>query len=52
VNVAVETAGDCLARAKVRFREMRESLRISRNAIDGMPEGPICSYKPIRSRPR
>jgi len=48
VNVAVETAGDCLARAKVRFREMRESLRISRNAIDGMPEGPICSYKPIR----
>jgi NADH-quinone oxidoreductase subunit D len=48
VNVAVETAGDCLARAKVRFREMHESLRISRNAIDGMPEGPICSYKPIR----
>jgi NADH-quinone oxidoreductase subunit D len=48
VNVAVETGGDCLARAKVRFREMHESLRIARNAIEGMPEGPICSFKPIR----
>ena len=48
VQVAVEQGGDCLARAKVRFREIRESLRLARVAIDGIPEGPICSFKPTR----
>ncbi|HEX7601139.1 MAG TPA: NADH-quinone oxidoreductase subunit D [Polyangiaceae bacterium] len=48
VNVVVEQGGDCLARAKARFREIRESIRLVRDAIDGVPEGPICSYKPIR----
>ena len=48
VNVAVGSGGDCLARAKVRFAEMRESLRLVRAALDGLPEGPICGYKPIR----
>ena len=48
VNVAVGHGGDCLARAQVRFAEMKDSIRLVRDAIDGVPEGPICSYKPIR----
>jgi NADH-quinone oxidoreductase subunit D len=48
VNVVVRGGGDCLARAEVRFAEMRESIRLVRAALDGMPEGPICGYKPIR----
>jgi NADH-quinone oxidoreductase subunit D len=48
LRVPVETAGDCLARAKVRFGEIAESLRVARDAIDGLPEGPICGYKPVR----
>ena len=48
VNVVVAQGGDCLARANVRFGEMKESIRLARAAIDGMPEGPFCSYKPIR----
>jgi NADH-quinone oxidoreductase subunit D len=48
VKVAVERDGDCLARAKVRFAEMRESIRIVRDAIDGVPEGPINGFKPVR----
>lgn len=48
VNVAVARGGDCLARAQVRFAEMKDSLRLVRDAIDGVPEGPICGYKPIR----
>jgi NADH-quinone oxidoreductase subunit D len=48
VNVPVEKDGDCLARAKVRFAEMRESIRIVRAMIDGVPEGPINGFKPVR----
>ncbi len=48
VNVAVETGGDCLSRARVRFAEMLDSIRLVREAIDGVPEGPINGYKPIR----
>jgi NADH-quinone oxidoreductase subunit D len=48
VRVAVEQGGDCFARSKVRFLELRESIRLARAALDGMPEGPICGFKPIR----
>lgn len=48
VDVPVEQGGDCLARARVRFAEMRESIRLVRAALDGLPEGPICGFKPIR----
>jgi NADH-quinone oxidoreductase subunit D len=47
-NVVVEKGGDCLARAKVRFGELKESIRLSRLALAGLPEGPICGYKPTR----
>lgn len=35
-----ETAGDCLARYVVRIREMRESVKIIRQAVKGLPGGP------------
>jgi NADH-quinone oxidoreductase subunit D len=40
-EVAVETAGDCYARYLVRVKEMRESVKILRQAVDRLPEGPI-----------
>jgi len=49
VNVHTESAGDCQARALVRIREMRESIRIVRELIDNVPEGPLCGAKPIKS---
>ena len=40
-EVQFETAGDCLARYFVRVREMRESVKIVRQALDGLPGGPF-----------
>jgi NADH-quinone oxidoreductase subunit D len=39
-QVPVGTAGDAYDRYSVRIREMRESVRIVEQALDGMPEGP------------
>ena len=38
-DVQYETAGDCLARYFVRIREMRESVKILRQAIAALPGG-------------
>jgi NADH-quinone oxidoreductase subunit D len=40
-EMAVEQAGDCYARYLVRIRELKESVKILRQALDGLPEGPI-----------
>ena len=48
VRVMVEQAGDCQARALVRVREMRESIRLVREALAGLPEGGINSGKIIK----
>jgi NADH dehydrogenase I D subunit len=40
-EAAVETAGDCYARYKVRIKELREANRILRQALDTLPDGPI-----------
>ena len=48
INVPIETAGDCEARTKVRMAEMRESIRIVRELVDNIPEGPLGSRKPIK----
>ena len=48
-RVPVETAGDCWARYRVRMVEFRESIRIVRLALDGLPEGPISSRPGVKS---
>ena len=48
-RVPVETAGDCFARYRVRMVEFRESIRIVRQALDGLPEGPISSRPGVKS---
>ena len=48
VKVFTEKAGDCQARTLIRVREIRESIRIVRALIDGVPEGPICGHRPIK----
>ena len=46
-NVPVRTEGDCYARYMCRVAEMRESLKIVRQAIDKIPaEGPIRADAP------
>ncbi|MGH7278221.1 MAG: NADH-quinone oxidoreductase subunit D, partial [Candidatus Rokuibacteriota bacterium] len=48
-KVPVETAGDCHARYRVRMVEFRESIKIVRQALDGLPEGPISSRPGVKS---
>ena len=45
-NVPVLTEGDCWARYECRMQEMRESVKIIQQAMDGMPEGPIKADAP------
>jgi NADH-quinone oxidoreductase subunit D len=40
-QIAVEQAGDCYARYLVRMREMKESVRILRQAVERLPAGPV-----------
>ncbi len=48
-DVPVETTGDCYARYRVRMREFRESIRIVRQVLDGLPAGPISSRPGVKS---
>ncbi len=48
-KVPVERAGDCYARYRVRMVEFRESIKIVRQALDGLPEGPISSRAGVKS---
>jgi len=48
-TVPVETAGDCFARYRVRMAEFRESIRIVRQALERLPEGPISSRPGLKS---
>src|SRR5712692_3816951 len=47
--IPVEKAGDCFARYRVRMVEFRESIKIVRQALDGLPEGPISSRPGVKS---
>jgi NADH-quinone oxidoreductase subunit D len=48
-KVPVETAGDCFARYRVRMIEFRQAIAIARQALDGLPEGPISSRPGLKS---
>jgi NADH-quinone oxidoreductase subunit D len=46
-NIQTQTAGDCYARYQVRVAEIRESIKIVRQAMDKVPaEGPIRTEAP------
>lgn len=45
-NVPTSTDCDCWARYEVRLIEMRESVKIIQQALDGMPEGPVKADAP------
>jgi NADH-quinone oxidoreductase subunit D len=47
--VPVEAGGDCFARYRVRMVEFRQSIRIIRQVLDGLPEGPISSRPGVKS---
>jgi NADH-quinone oxidoreductase subunit D/NADH-quinone oxidoreductase subunit C/D len=45
-SVPVGSVGDCWDRFWVRFEEMRQSLRMIEQLLEGIPEGPVMSVKP------
>ena len=45
-DVPTRPEGDVYARYRVRMAEMRESLKIVRQAMEGMPEGPVRANAP------
>jgi NADH-quinone oxidoreductase subunit D len=45
-NICVEQEGDCFARYKVHMNEIRESMKIIRQALDNMPDGPVTAKVP------
>ncbi len=42
-RIATEVAGDTWARVLVRITELMESIRLVREALSAIPEGPICT---------
>ncbi len=49
VNVKTNDGCDTYARYLVRMAELEESCRLVLDIIDGIPEGPICSLKPVKT---
>jgi NADH-quinone oxidoreductase subunit D len=50
-DVPVGTSGDTYDRYLVRLEEMRQSVRIIRQAIEGLPEGPVMGKVPRLIKP-
>ncbi|MCK5576764.1 MAG: NADH-quinone oxidoreductase subunit D [Dehalococcoidales bacterium] len=50
-DIPTRTAGDCYDRYRQRIEEMRQSLRIIRQAVEQLPQGKVNSQVPIRVRP-
>ncbi|HWU39649.1 MAG TPA: NADH-quinone oxidoreductase subunit C/D [Candidatus Acidoferrum sp.] len=51
-DVPTAVHGDCYDRAVVRVEEMRQSLRIIRQCLEGMPAGPYKADHPLTTPPR
>ena len=45
-EIPMRKDGDVYARYQVRVAEMRQSVRIAQQALDGMPEGPVVANEP------
>ena len=50
-EVPIAANGDCYDRCAVRVEEIRQSLRIIRQCVDNMPEGPYKSSHPSTTPP-
>jgi NADH-quinone oxidoreductase subunit D len=50
-DVPLGTAGDTYDRYLVRMQEFRQSIRIVRQAVEGLPEGPIVAKVPRLIKP-
>jgi len=50
-DIPYQTTQDCLGRYLVRIEEMRQSVRIIRQALDLMPDGPVMAKMPRVLRP-
>jgi NADH-quinone oxidoreductase subunit D len=50
-NVPIGTAGDTYDRYLVRLEEFLQSIRIIRQALDGLPEGPVLGKVPRLIKP-
>lgn len=51
-KIPVYTEGDCLARYFLRADETRESVKIIRQVLDKMPEGPVSLNSPKKVLPK
>jgi NADH-quinone oxidoreductase subunit D len=48
-TIPVEEAGDCWARYRVRMAEFRQSIKLVRQVLDGLPPGPVSSRPGLKS---
>ena len=51
-NVPLGTRGDTYDRYLIRLEEFRQSIRLIRQALDGLPEGPIMGKVPRLIKPK
>ena len=51
-DVPLGTKGDTYDRYLIRLEEFRQSLRIIRQAVDGLPEGPVMAKVPRLIKPK